>query len=138
VHPQVRGTFHAGAQRQEASPMRTYSRLFAGATLALGLGLASLAHAEADKKIERVWKAKCASCHGADGKGATDQGKKMKIADFTTADWQKITDDKIKAAINDGAKSEKDGVKKEMDPFKDELKPEQIDGLVVFMRGLKK
>ena len=28
-----------------------------------------VARAEVDKKTERTWKAKCASCHGADGKG---------------------------------------------------------------------
>ena len=71
------------------------------------------AHAEVDKKTERTWKAKCASCHGANGKGQTDQGKKMGIADYTAADRQK------------------------MDPFKDKLDAAQIDSLVGYVRSLK-
>ncbi|MDP1825844.1 MAG: cytochrome c [Archangium sp.] len=90
-----------------------------------------------DKKIERLWKSKCSSCHGQDGKGQTEKGKKMKVADYTTAEWQKAkTDEVIKKAIADGFKGEKDGVKQEMDGYKADLTPEQIDGLVVFTRSL--
>jgi len=93
----------------------------------------------ADKKLERVYKSKCASCHGKDGSGDTEKGKKMKILDFTSADWQgKVKDEDIKKTIMDGVKEEKDGVKKEMDPFKDELKPDQVDGLVKLIREFKK
>ena len=90
-----------------------------------------------DKKTERLWKSKCAACHGADGKGDTDQGKKMKIANMATAAYQKsFTDDQLKNAILNGVKTEKDGVKKEMDPYKDELTPEQVNALVQFIRAL--
>jgi mono/diheme cytochrome c family protein len=100
----------------------------------LGVFVAASAHAEVDAKIVRTWKAKCASCHGVDGKADTDTGKKAKIGDFTKADWQKSkTDAQIKAAIENGAK--KDG--NEMDPYKDKLAPEQIDGLVAYVRTLK-
>ncbi len=92
----------------------------------------------ADKKIERLWKSKCASCHGQDGKGATEKGKKMKVADLSSADFQKKTDDEIKKAIQEGVKSEKDGVKKEMDPYKDEIKDDQLTGVIAFIRELKK
>ena len=33
------------------------------------------AHAQEDKKTARNWKAKCASCHGAEGKADTEQGQ---------------------------------------------------------------
>lgn len=93
----------------------------------------------ADKKIERLWKSKCASCHGADGKAETEKGKKMKILDMSAADWQaKATDDGIKKAIVEGVKTEKDGVKKEMDGFKEEIKDDQLTGMVAFVRELKK
>ena len=96
------------------------------------------ARAEVDKKIERTWKAKCASCHGADGKGQTDQGKKMGIADYTDAAWQKSkTDADIKKAITEGVNREKDGKKQEMEPYKEKLDAAQIDGLVGFVRSLK-
>jgi mono/diheme cytochrome c family protein len=96
------------------------------------------ARAEVDKKTERTWKTKCASCHGADGKGATDQGAKMGISDYTDAGWQKSkTDDDLKKAITDGVNREKAGKKQEMEGFKEKLPPEQIDQLVAYVRALK-
>jgi len=106
---------------------------------ALAAALVSLgARAAVDKKTERTWKAKCASCHGADGKGKTDQGKKLKISDYTSAAWQKSkTDDELKKAIAEGVSREKDGVKQEMQGYKDALPAEQIDQLVAYVRSLK-
>jgi mono/diheme cytochrome c family protein len=90
-------------------------------------------------QIDRLWRAKCASCHGPDGKGQTEQGKKMAIGDLSSAEWQsKTTDDQIRTAINDGVKTEKNGVKKEMEAYKSKLRPDQIDGLIAYVRGLKK
>ena len=88
-----------------------------------------------DKKAERTWKAKCASCHGADGKGDTDTGRKMKLVDMTSAEWHKnTTDAKIREAILNGVKGEAG----EMEPFKDKLSSEQVDSLVNYLHGLKK
>ena len=102
--------------------------------LLLMLVCAVPARAEVDKKAERNWKAKCASCHGADGKGQTDQGKKMKVTDMTSPAWQKgKTDVQIKKGIEDGAKTA-DG---EMEGYKDKLEPAQIDALVAYIRTLK-
>jgi len=104
--------------------------------IAFALGGSALA-APPDQKTVRLWKSKCAACHGADGKGDTDQGKKMKVANMATAAYQKsFTDDQLKNAILNGVKTEKDGVKKEMDPFKDELTPDQVNALVQFIRAL--
>lgn len=95
-------------------------------------------HAEADKKTERLWKAKCATCHGADGKGQTDQGQKMGMADLTTAEWQKsLTDDQVKKTIATGLKRVKGGKAQEMDPFSEKLEVAQIDSLVGYIRTLK-
>jgi mono/diheme cytochrome c family protein len=92
-----------------------------------------------DAKTERVWKAKCASCHGADGKAATEQGKKMAMRDVTTPEWQKeFTDAKIQEAIENGVKAEQGGKKKTMDPYKSKLTPAQITDLVAYMRKLSK
>jgi mono/diheme cytochrome c family protein len=99
----------------------------------------SLAAAEPNPQIDRLWRAKCASCHGPDGKGQTEQGKKMAVGDMSGAAWQgAITDEKMKAAISDGFKRDKDGVKQEMEAYKSKLRPEQIDGLVAYVRALKK
>ena len=115
--------------------MKTTWRL---AVLVAGLTSAvALAGPAVDKKTERTWKAKCASCHGADGKGDTEQGKKMKVKDMTSAEWQKkVTDEQMKKSMTDGIKAEKDGVKQEMESYKDTLTPEQMDGLVKHIRSL--
>jgi len=100
------------------------------------LGLIALgARAEVDKKTERTWKAKCASCHGADGKAATDQGKKMGIPDYSSAEFQKSkTDEQLKSAIANGAKTDKG----EMEGYKDKLSGEEIDNLVKQVRSFAK
>jgi len=95
--------------------------------------------ASADPQTERLWKGKCAGCHGADGKGQTEQGKKMATEDMTTAAWQaKFPDAEIKTAIADGLKREKNGAKQEMEAYKKKLRPDQIDALVAHIRTLKK
>src|SRR5690242_8540727 len=100
--------------------MRSLLVLALFATVALS---ATPASAEEDKKTARLWKAKCSSCHGNDGTGQTEQGKKMGTVDMTTAAWQKeFSDAKITEAIQNGIKREKDGKKQEMDAFGKELK----------------
>ena len=49
-----------------------------------------------------------------------------------------LDDAKVKAAISDGLKRQKNGVAQEMEAYKAKLRPDQIDGLVVYVRGLKK
>lgn len=76
------------------------------ATFALIAGLAGAmlaSAAEVDKKTERTWKAKCSSCHAVDGTGATEQGKKLGVKNYTDAGFHaKNTDDALKAAITKG------------------------------------
>ena len=93
--------------------------------------------ADKDPKTDRVFRAKCAGCHGDDGAGATDQGKKMGVADMTSAAWQKqFSDDKIKAAINDGLNRDKNGKHQEMEGYKSKLRPDQVDALLLYIRAL--
>lgn len=89
----------------------------------------------ADKKIERVWKSKCSACHGMDGKGQTEKGKKMQVLDLAAS---KATDEDFKKQILEGVKKEEKGVKKEMDGFKAELKPEEVDGLIAYIHEIAK
>jgi mono/diheme cytochrome c family protein len=93
--------------------------------------MAAPARGEVDKKSERTWKAKCSACHGVDGRGDTEQGKKLGIKDYSTAEWQASkTDDAIKAGIENGVP--------DMDGYKGKLDDEQIKKLVELIRGLKK
>lgn len=100
--------------------------------------LGTSAFADTDKKTERTWKAKCAACHGQDGKGDTDKGKEMKVEDMTTAAYQAKSNDEFKKAILEGVHTVKDGVKQDMNGFKAELTPEQADALVAYIRSFKK
>jgi mono/diheme cytochrome c family protein len=90
-----------------------------------------------DKKVERAYKANCASCHGNDGKAATAKGAEMKIADLTLAAWQtSVSDDEIRTAIAKGVNVQKDGVKKEMDGYEAKLAADQLSALVSYVRFL--
>ena len=109
------------------------SRMIAAALILLSLG----ARAEVDKKTERLWKAKCAACHGADGKAQTDQGQKMGVADYSAPAWQKAHPDaELKQVIRDGVDKVQAGKKQQMDGYKD-LSEEQVDALVAYIRSFK-
>lgn len=76
------------------------------------------------------FKAKCASCHGADGKGDTAIGKNMKVKDLSSDEVQKQSDADFTTVIEKG--------KKPMPGYEGKLTKEQIDGLVKYVRSLKK
>jgi cytochrome c6 len=79
---------------------------------------------------DALYKAKCAACHGADGKGETAVGKANKIRDLGSADVQKQSDDELAGIIGNG--------KGKMPAYGKSLKPEQIKDLVAYIRALKK
>ena len=87
--------------------------------------LNATALAETDKKTERLWKAKCAGCHGADGKGKDA----MKTRDMASADVQKQSDADLTGIITNG--------KGKMPPYKT-LSADQVKDLVSYIRSLKK
>jgi len=76
------------------------------------------------------YKAKCASCHGPDGKGDTAVGKSMKVKDLGSEDVQKQSDADLAGIIEKG--------KKPMPGYEGKLTKDQIDGLVKYLRSLKK
>ena len=81
------------------------------------------------------WDNNCASCHGADGKGQTKTGKKLKLRDYTDAKVQaELKDEDMCKAIADGVKI--DG-KEKMKAFKDELSADEIKDLVAHIRKFK-
>ena len=93
----------------------------------------------ADPKTVRTWKAKCASCHGADGKGTTAQGTKMGVGDMTSKTWQKtFTDDQIKDVILKGINRTKDGKTQKMDAYKGKIPDDQVKALVTYIRAFAK
>jgi mono/diheme cytochrome c family protein len=86
---------------------------------------------------DELWKARCSTCHGLDGKGHTKTGKKWKIEDFTRPKWQKaMSDDEIRRTIENGVRQKRTG-KVMMPAFGKKLTPEEIDSLVGWVRSLE-
>ncbi|MGA7909655.1 MAG: c-type cytochrome [Candidatus Sulfotelmatobacter sp.] len=106
--------------------------LFARIGLAtlLVFGLLSLATSPAAAQdAGATFKAKCAMCHGADGKGSA-MGQKMGVHDFASADVQKETDAQLTETISGG--------RGKMPAYKDKLKDSEIKELVAYIRSLGK
>jgi len=94
-------------------------------TLFAGTCLLSAA-AKADTAAgETMFKAKCAGCHGADGKGK----EAMKTTDMAADDVQKMSDADLSGVISNG--------KGKMPAYKT-LTPDQVKDLVGYIRSLKK
>ena len=85
------------------------------------LGLAGGAFAQDAKTL---YTQKCASCHGADGKGETPMGKKMKLKSIAGMDAAKA------------AKITAEGVGK-MPAYKGKLTDQQIKEICEYTAGLK-
>jgi cytochrome c6 len=105
--------------------------LFRGVMLImLALSLAIWSKPAAADDAAPTYKAKCAACHGADGKGDSPIGKKMGLRDFASPEVQKMSDGELTTIIADG--------KDKMPSYKKSLKPEQIKDLVGYVRSLGK
>lgn len=76
-----------------------------------------------------LFKSKCAMCHGPDGTGNTTIGKNLGIKSYKSPEVQKQSDEDLKNTIVNG--------KGKMPSYKT-LTPEQIDGLVKYIRELGK
>jgi len=95
--------------------------------LALGVSLWSVP-ASADAAAN--YKAKCAMCHGADGKGDTPVGKKMGVHDFASPEVQKASDADLTAIMAKG--------KNKMPAYSGKLSDADIKDLVGYVRQLGK
>ncbi len=95
------------------------------AALAVVLVLPSAMNAQ---DAAALYKSKCAACHGPDGKGSA-MGTKMGAHDWTSAEVQGMTDAQLSDIITNG--------KGKMPKFAS-LPPDQIKGLVAYIRTLKK
>lgn len=86
--------------------------------------------------VKANWEKHCQKCHGADGKGQTTMGKKLKVLDYTNPEHQKkFTDEE---AIKITKEGKKEGDKTLMKPYKDELSDEEIKELVEYIRKFAK
>jgi cytochrome c6 len=92
----------------------------------LVLAFAAVAQAE---DAAAIYKAKCATCHGATGAGDTGMGKTLKLRALGSADVQKQSDDELNTIISKG--------KGKMPGYTGKLSADDIKGLVKFIRTLK-
>jgi cytochrome c6 len=102
--------------------------VFATVTL-ISLGFVLSLSAQAQSASETLYKSKCAMCHGADGTGSAT-GKNMGAHDFSTAEVQGMSDAELSTVITNG--------KNKMPAYGKTLKADEIKGLVVYIRTLKK
>jgi cytochrome c6 len=100
------------------------------AHLAAGVALLGVFSSHAQAEGDTLFKAKCAVCHGADGKGETAAGKANKLNDLGSPDIQKQSDSDLTGIISNG--------KNKMPGYGKTLKPEQIKDLVAYIRGFAK
>ncbi len=101
---------------------------FAFALFGAGFFLSLRAHAQDTGAA--LYEAKCAACHGADGKGETTMGKANKLRDLGSPDVQKQTDAELTAIIESG--------KNKMPAYSKSLKPDQVKELLTYIRSLAK
>ena len=86
----------------------------------------SVSRAQDAASGEKTFKAKCASCHGVDGKGKAA----LKTQDLASAEVQKMSDAELTTITADG--------KGKMPAYGKSLKPDQIKDLVAYIRSLAK
>jgi mono/diheme cytochrome c family protein len=106
--------------------LRSSGKLTGALALALVLGLS----ARADDASAKLYQTKCVACHGADGVGNTTVGKVLKIKDFHDPDVQKESDADLTTIVEMG--------KNKMPGYAKTLKPDEIKGLVAYVRELGK
>jgi cytochrome c6 len=115
----LRAKFLLRRKNMKAPSRMALSILLLGSVVAIGSSAATAQDAAA------TYKAKCAMCHGADGKGG-----KMGTRDFGSAEVKAETDAQLTDIITKG--------KGKMPSYGGKLKDSEIKDLVTYIRGLSK
>ena len=79
---------------------------------------------------EKVFKAKCVSCHGPDGKGDTAAGKATKARDLSSEEVKKESDATWTEIITKG--------KNKMPPYDKKISDAEVKDVIAYMRTLIK
>ena len=84
------------------------------------------------REAAALYKSKCATCHGKDGRAKTFKAKFNSARDLTDAGWQeRVTNERIFNSIANGR-----GTK--MPAYGEKLSDAQIEALVAHVRSLRK
>jgi mono/diheme cytochrome c family protein len=101
-------------------------------TLLIVTPLLSLARARefstAPQKGENIFRAKCSVCHGVDGGGQTENGKKLKVPDLRSEKVQSLTEEEMLDSVMNG--------KGYMPPMGKKYSADQLKQVVVYVRSL--
>jgi mono/diheme cytochrome c family protein len=108
---------------------KSISRIICIATVVVS-PLLLCSRTRADDKSAATYKAKCVTCHGADGKGDTPAGKSTKVRSFADPEVVKASDDDLAGIIEKG--------KGKMPGYGKSLKPDEIKDMVAYIRSLAK
>jgi mono/diheme cytochrome c family protein len=92
------------------------------------VSMLALAPSARAQNAATTYKAKCAGCHGADGKASTGPGKALGAHDFGSEEVTKMSDADLIRSITDG--------KNKMPAYGKSLKGPEIMDLVAYIRGL--
>jgi mono/diheme cytochrome c family protein len=90
----------------------------------------SVVRAQDKASGEKVYKAKCASCHGPDGKGETAAGKVTKVRDICSDEVKKETDAAWTGIIVKG--------KNKMPSYDKKITDAEVKDVIAYMRSLCK
>jgi mono/diheme cytochrome c family protein len=86
--------------------------------------------ADAANDARVLFDAKCAKCHGKDGRAKTFAGRLKDARNLTDDRWQeRVSDERILDSIRNG--------RSEMPAFGKKLTEPQLESLVTFVRGFK-
>lgn len=96
-----------------------------------GVGLPQTQTAAKTKEAKKLFKQKCAKCHGSDGAGNTTRGLLVGATDLTSPEWHnRVDDERILNSLTHG--------RGQMPAFDKKLTNEQLALLTVYVRSFKK
>lgn len=103
-------------------------RVAAAAILICGAALTVGGAAAAENDAAKIYTKNCVLCHAADGSGSSPSGKALKAKDLASGEAQKKSDEDLIEVVSKG--------KGKMPAFGKKISPEEIKGLVAYIRAL--
>ncbi len=108
---------------------KTVSAIFATAVLTLSLpALMTPSNAVAVQSVKSLYASKCAVCHGNDGSANTAKGKELKVRNFRSEEFKKMSDAKAMEVLMKG--------KGKMEGYEKTLGKEKLEQLLAYCREL--
>ena len=77
---------------------------------------------------KKIYNARCSICHGVDGRGNTESGRKVKAKDLRAPDVQNQSDDLLRETVIHGFGK--------MPGFEKKLSPDKIQQVLAYIREL--